>query len=50
MNKATLRTLLAAIALTLGALPGIHAAERPVINPAPTAQDWANIAKLPDLA
>src|SRR5260221_12769734 len=24
------------------------AKEKPVINPAPSAQDWANLAKLPD--
>ena len=40
--------LLAALALLLGALQTVNAAERPVLNPAPTAKDWADIGKLPD--
>ena len=48
MHKATARTLLGALALMLCVLQNVNAAEKLVINPAPTAQQWADIAKLPD--
>ena len=48
MNR---KFLFLALALTVGAIgSGLSYAQsvKPVINPAPTAKDWANLAKLPD--
>ncbi len=45
----TIRALvLAALALTLGTANAAAPAQKPLINPAPTAKDWADIATLPD--
>jgi hypothetical protein len=43
-----LRAAALALALACVGLRPAHAAEPPVLNPAPTAQDWAALATLPD--
>jgi hypothetical protein len=48
-----MRCFLGAISLTFllvsaGAVQSAEADKKPIINPAPTAQDWADLAKLPD--
>src|SRR5258708_36823230 len=40
--------LLASLALATLVRAGEPAKEKPVVNPPPTAQDWADLAKLPD--
>ena len=44
-----LRTiLLASLTAVAVAIPSAHAAEKALINPPPTAKDWADLTKLPD--
>ena len=48
MNKTLGTSLLAALAIAFVALQSATAAEKLVINPPPTAKNWADIATLPD--
>src|SRR5947208_1024306 len=48
MNNRFLAIIFLLLALSVLCMRPVHAAENPVINPAPTAKDWADLAKLPD--
>ena len=48
MNNRFLAIIFPLLALSVLCMRPVHAAEKPVINPPPTAKDWTDLGKLPD--
>ena len=48
MNNRFLAIIFQLLALSVLCMRPLHAAEKPVINPPPTATDWTDLGKLPD--
>ena len=48
MNNRFLAIIFPLLVLSVLCMRPVHAAEKPVINPPPTAKDWTDLGKLPD--